>query len=1089
MKNKELLLEVIDFFIASPFEEKYLGIRQRGWRLFLQANFQDAVGKWLDLEDPEFFEKIREILIPQPEELTPNIPSNLAELVDAWEKAKAEGKKEKVIKKSLAKEIEAAQRALRNQWEIGRHENLLKNDLEPKIEELQKKVAQEVETFVRQFPELAGTSEAISQAISEKITEKSLADPERFKEGVLRPIVQETLRERGITQTRAAEIGKTITEEFVAEPILKNFRQQAALLSLKDFVQRRRAYLEKKAEDPEYKTVQGFQGVQTLALIQAQEFVRQRFQSVKEDLRTKLGLSETEIDQLSLDTSRFISQQTFLSQRPGFFTQPEEKLTESIKKAVSEAFEYHLRRPAITGLVSAIRNSIPLLRTRKAKAAFEIVDKLRPEFENPPPEFISLIKTATLTNYALAEESIEAGNPLGRLPSYVLRNIAIMKEETLFTTPPEDFVNLFQEYWQEEYDTKKRFSASQRAAIKRYVEFLREFQKINPAGFKLFRWHQKHLIGISWGKAVAGYFIKYPDYLLHFPFIFGKFWIQNKWALKWEYTWKPKVFGFIINKVPGIGQIVGFLYKKDEWGIYKGPIKRIKSKIQKFILQKGIKGTGRLIWKIGKKLGIDALRKLGVKIFAAGLTGGIGALFFAFYPFFKKVLKKIVGFLGLIALGILHWAVSYGIPGLIGFGVGTLGGGFAAFKVGALVFGATSPFLGPFAIIPSVLAGGLTWLGCMAAGTGLGILIKKAWLGIKGFFSSLLAPEMAGTVGGALPAIELTSYAAIVPGTLAGIAGLAFGTLMITSSAFIIPTEEKVYGSRYIQIQKGFDINGQAQEKLVFENDEVVGKNLNYGFKVTIVEKPLNNVVVSDKLEIIKKEVTVHRDKTWNLGKMEPNDSWETNYTIKPDENFKDSYLSNTVTVTSEEGETQTLTLTLTIGQPPVPESVALARKIVNTLLACPGLLKKMNGVIVSQASWPIAERCLIKAGIPSHVIAILGRFKNQFYHLQCVHFVVAVTGGDLPSKSAAKDYCTQATAGYTLATNWGNIKEGDLIASSRGEAGHIAFVVRRIKNSQGELLYTEVAEAIGTNGVVQYRRISKETLISRYCGYLRKGG
>jgi len=172
-----------------------------------------------------------------------------------------------------------------------------------------------------------------------------------------------------------------------------------------------------------------------------------------------------------------------------------------------------------------------------------------------------------------------------------------------------------------------------------------------------------------------------------------------------------------------------------------------------------------------------------------------------------------------------------------------------------------------------------------------------------------------------------------------------------------------------------------------------------------------------------------------------------------------------------------------------VPKSVLLARKITDLLLACPSLTKKLNGVVVDLNSWPAAKQCLFEQRVPNKAINLLEIFKTQgFEYLQCVHFVVAATNGSLPSKRAAKNYCFQNTAGYNLNSDWDNLKEGDIIASSLGEAGHVAIIsLPPSKNSQGGLLYVEAAEAVGTNGVVQYRRINKDQLVSHYCGYLRK--
>jgi len=1150
-ENKELLLKIADHFIENPFDEDYLGVQQRSWRLFFQANFPDpSTGEWFDIENPDFFEDIREILEPIEEELTANIPANLPKLVEDWEKAKAEGKKEKVIKKTLDQEIKDCQKAINAQWEIDRHQQLIEKDIRPKIEYLQKEIGQAVQILNRTYPQLAETSDKISQAL-EEIPEEELIQAvkeNKVEEKILKPAIVRGLELKGglltdsdfeevfgMTKETAEamgagsdleKIGKETAAELAGDEAIKeNFNQQVQLLDLKKFTAERREYLEKKAENPAYDPGRSFEDPIPLAKIRIQEFVRQllNIPAAANELRTNLGLTNEEINLLVLDISSFISSNTFFSQNPLLLTQPESQLTASIIKTFSNAFEFHLRRTAFRGGIAgelpiigtfsqisiALRNSIPFLRTKKAKAAKRIADGLKQDFQKPPPALISTIKTAALTNYGLVDQSIENGNPLGRLPSYVLRSIATLDETFLLQTPLDNFVNKFQKHWEDTYETTKKFTSSHKEAIKSYVEFLRIFQKSNPAGFKLFRFYQKHLIGISWGKSVAGFFIKYPDYFLHFPFIFGKYWLQSKWALKWEFTFKPKVFDAIISRTPGIGRILGFLYKKDTWGLYRGPVYRIKKKIVDFTIQKGIKGTGKLLYSLGEKLGKTRLGQTlmgwGEKLIGIAGTGGLGTLFLAFYPFFKKVLKKIAGLFGLLALAIFNWAKTYGIGAIAGWGVGTAAGIPAGIKVGAVVFKATFGFLGPFALIPSVIAGGLTWLGFQVAGAGLGILATKLWLSIKGFFGSIFssttaavetaagtaAAEIAGGAGG-FSAI-ITSNAFLAPVSLAGIAGLAAYTIITSSSAYIMSTGEK-YGSEYIQIQKGFDINGEAQETTIFENDEVIGQDLNYGFKITISGKDLHDVKVNDKIKIIKEDVVVYRNETTNLGDMGGGSDWETSYTITPDDQFRDSYISNTVTVASEEGETQSLTLTLTLGQPPLPDSVTLAIKIVGALKQCPGLRKEMNGVVVNKDNWSIAKTCLENAKplpIPPNIIDLLGDFREKgFYNIQCVGFVVAATNDDLPTENIfyAKDYCTKTQPGYTLLTDWENIKPGDIIADRASNTGHVTIVIAPPdRSSSGELLLVRVAEAIGTNGVVQYRDISKSRLVSRHCGYLRK--
>ena len=484
-ENKELLLKIADHFIENPFDEDYLGVQQRSWRLFFQANFPDpSTGEWFDIENPDFFEDIREILEPIEEELTANIPANLPKLVEDWEKAKAEGKKEKVIKKTLDQEIKDCQKAINAQWEIDRHQQLIEKDIRPKIEYLQKEIGQAVQILNRTYPQLAETSDKISQAL-EEIPEEELIQAvkeNKVEEKILKPAIVRGLELKGglltdsdfeevfgMTKETAEamgagsdleKIGKETAAELAGDEAIKeNFNQQVQLLDLKKFTAERREYLEKKAENPAYDPGRSFEDPIPLAKIRIQEFVRQllNIPAAANELRTNLGLTNEEINLLVLDISSFISSNTFFSQNPLLLTQPESQLTASIIKTFSNAFEFHLRRTAFRGGIAgelpiigtfsqisiALRNSIPFLRTKKAKAAKRIADGLKQDFQKPPPALISTIKTAALTNYGLVDQSIENGNPLGRLPSYVLRSIATLDETFLLQTPLDNFVNKF----------------------------------------------------------------------------------------------------------------------------------------------------------------------------------------------------------------------------------------------------------------------------------------------------------------------------------------------------------------------------------------------------------------------------------------------------------------------------------------------------------------------------------------------------------------------------------------------------------------------------------------------------------------------
>lgn len=522
-------------------------------------------------------------------------------------------------------------------------------------------------------------------------------------------------------------------------------------------------------------------------------------------------------------------------------------------------------------------------------------------------------------------------------------------------------------------------------------------------------------------------------------------------------------FGWELKEIPLTG------LKKVVWK----PSERIKNWFKEKL--------GRLLGRILKRLGLRGLT----------LIAGAAGLLIVFWKPIKKILKGIALYL----LALFQFVLQHGPIAIATFLSTT-----ALSAVGGAILGAAK-----IGGILGTIAGGLIF-GAVGAGIGAG-LVYLYITRIAPVISGLTAAPAAGAAAGpgilsqATTGIAAAATPTIVA-SLGGVMALATTTFIITSGAFIIPFEgEPAVGSKYIKIQKGFDIDGQPQTTTKFpHHDDIIGRNLNYGLTVTIVDKTLTDVVIKDKLEIIKEKATVYQEQTWDkskapeLAEMKPGDSWGMNYTIQTDESFWNAYISNTVTVTTAEGETQRLILTLTAGKPPVPEPVHIAEKMVKALKDCPGLPKKINGrpiafgAVVNRSNWPIAKACLENENIPGISIEALERFAGRFQYPQCGHFVWAATKKDIPLKDA-KDYCRTPTAGYALLTDWERIKPGDVLATKTGP-GHVAIVIKPSVNKQGELIYVQVAEALGTNGVIQLRPLDKNTYFQHpYCGYLRKGG
>lgn len=405
------------------------------------------------------------------------------------------------------------------------------------------------------------------------------------------------------------------------------------------------------------------------------------------------------------------------------------------------------------------------------------------------------------------------------------------------------------------------------------------YRILHPIRYLQLRLMQRSLalgIGVQSLSDIISAYVKYGGY--------GGAYITEA-VLKNLAVYALKVVGVKI----GLYEVVG-VYPYQKY-IFK-PTHRLKLKAQQFVYEKAFKG-------LAKKLGQSALGKFISFIVSSFLTGGGRVVF----ELLRRFWKWLVGGLGIFLLWLITQLGT--IAGIITFGIGAVGGAIIGWAIGGPVGAAIGFFVGPII-------------------TGL----------IATFLKNLLFPEGAvvgaGGLGaggiGAVP--SLTPYAAPTL-LLAGATVLpaAIFTLMVISESFVVPGEEIGYGSRFIQISKGYSVASfQNEDRLpnsVAENSETI----TYQVKVDVSQptQPLTDIVVTDKLVVTNAAGSQSFDLgTWDkktdpqLAQMGAGDSWEKTYTFGLNPGFIDSVFSNTVTVKSAEGETQTGTLSFIIGNPPV---------------------------------------------------------------------------------------------------------------------------------------------------------------------------
>lgn len=1112
LKEEELKLcrDAVKFFQDKPWKDKYLGVSLRDWLIFLQSHFPDLKGERLDLSDFDFLEKIAQRIEDHLNLLAtlspgatipgtiPSLPPNLKQLVEEYEAA--EGKK---VQEAKAADIA---KLLRNNWELNRNRSLLKQDLQPHLTDAQTEANYTLENVVslisRELPELKKiTPDFLSTTLEKTLPpgddqlilgeeKPSLEQTKKIFQEVLQKALVETGLEEDETEPIALQAGEKLAEEEIQIKKLRTaFQQQSQYQDFVNLQEKQIDFLEKRATDPTYQDplfAKEGRIFQEKTFVTLTDFVKKTLKTnlSKADWQT-IQISDDEIDPLAGDIAIDAWQRTAASQDLQLWTLPEEKASAAIQEKVLKFFDQNLRR--------SLRLRDIILNHPKLRKINEILLRIEQEITKAQPTLTSSLKAATVQNIAAADASIEAGHPLGRIPSTItLLILKITKPEMLLdpklTTA--DFVKYFQEeILIKRYGAGKDLKESQKASIGAVFNLMRSLQRFSPQLAKMLRLYGTHYIRLMAGRGALSFFLKYPDYILHLPYIFGKMFLTS--YLKqdvWELRWKPRIIKNLIQ-IPGFGGLFRFWYGDDtnEFGLFISLPTRLKKKFFEATLRKAVKATGTAFSWLGQKLGIKGLQRLSKKLLTGILVGtGIGtivSLVVTFWPQIKGALKRMGQALLLWFIGLYSWAAQYGPGVLVGAGLGSAAGAAgsvaAAVKVGIAVTAATGGN-----VLFGALAGFGTWivanlvfipLGGVLGGS-LGYLFTKAWLGIKSALSSILGTgvEMTTTGAGVGLTFDLAGAAkTVLIGTGSLITGLYFYTQLVNTSSLLPPEGlEFLAGSKYIELEKGVQV-GEESDKNQFEdryhlpNDicDSPAKTVYYQISLK-VSKTLTDIKITDKTTRTGEygSVTV-QEKSWEIDDLEKGKAWESEvYSFQLTPDFKDSYLSNTVTVTSAEGEEKTATLTLKIGNPPTPPLAEAANLLAEKLIACYD--KNIDAHDLADNG-----ECLKKAGLSQPVIdEIIRSVGGGRFYLQCVGFVSAssqIAGQPITIFGHAKEFYGKDNRNYRWHAHqeMNQIKEGDIFVSAAAPYGHIGVV--NLVNANGFRL----AEALGDQqGLVRYQ-------------------
>ncbi len=355
--------------------------------------------------------------------------------------------------------------------------------------------------------------------------------------------------------------------------------------------------------------------------------------------------------------------------------------------------------------------------------------------------------------------------------------------------------------------------------------------------------------------------------------------------------------------------------------------------------------------------------------------------------------------------------------------------------IGAIVGATLASWTGIGAILAAITG--------FLLGHGLGDLLNSFYEKFLKPFSLLISSFTLIIVTG-LGAIIISNLILIFLPLLAVIVGFTFIYSSLTSSARL---PEGVGGiqSQYIRVTKHATATWKDKDSPGSIDNSQLPQTVTYSITIQARNNDLKNVTITDEAILYQKndrETKIYT-KTTSLEELKLGDSHTYTYNIPLTQDYKDSFLSNSVTVTAVvNGEAQTAGsgVGIAIGTPPLLPLAKFAVLLANTISQyCVG------GGQVTTASLASCQDQIRSLPNGNRVYSTLYASADSYDTLQCVGFVKAVIAGagkGTPFISQHLHYAGELTttpmAGFDKVSSPMPVD----IVIFPGEPGHIAVIV-----------------------------------------------
>jgi len=427
---------------------------------------------------------------------------------------------------------------------------------------------------------------------------------------------------------------------------------------------------------------------------------------------------------------------------------------------------------------------------------------------------------------------------------------------------------------------------------------------------------------------------------------------------------------------------LGGVIKKATGGVFaKYSIKRAFKKgaalFAKSVLGLGTGGVGTVVAVAGAA--VDGAKAVGRRLFTKKGRDNLKKFFKPIRNFFGSAalgLYKLISMLPTaFSLGSIGATVGLFIGGPVGAGIG-FGIGFG---IGAIIDKSIGFFKG---IGSSLGLGGGTAAGgglgaAGASGIGAGAPLSAAGAGaplagagtaLAGIGTGLSAAtaSAASAISGVLASI---GPAIAVPATVAAGTGLTIFNLMVVQSSFLVPDEEEA-GKSFIETEQSDYIRVTKNVNQSSIENGHLPLEITYTISVEAIDEIINNIQVSNSTTVTSKDGAITIDQDINgepidefiaPAQLEPNvSSWTKSYTVLATNDFQDSRVADTVTVTADvpsldlSSEVSQSIAEVTIGSPPT-----------GIIFECPGAGSE---VLVEAGGYPV-EKILLTNGRPGGCI------------------------------------------------------------------------------------------------------------------------